>query len=112
MSARAGVRTPTASTSGRTSKRSSGRCRAVPVVYGSKNWDDPNAAYTVIQAFIPGFYGIDMRSTVLVGYGVSEGRGHFVYDDAVLRWPDEGDSVLQTGHIAPACAASPVNAAS
>ncbi|APE11755.1 hypothetical protein BO226_23315 [Rhodococcus sp. 2G] len=39
------------------------------------------------------------------GYGVSEGRGHFVYDaardDAVLRWPHEGDAVLQTGHIDP-----------
>ncbi|AOD21685.1 cholesterol oxidase [Rhodococcus pyridinivorans] len=60
---------------------------------------------TDIQASIPGFYGIDMRSTVLVGYGVSEGRGHFVYDaardDAGLRWPHEGDAVLQTGHIDP-----------
>ncbi|SED77639.1 GMC oxidoreductase [Rhodococcus pyridinivorans] len=82
-----------------------GAVQGGPVVYGSKNWDDPNSASTVIQASIPGFYGIDMRSTVLVGYGVSEGRGHFVYDaardDAVLRWPHEGDAVLQTGHIDP-----------
>lgn len=82
-----------------------GAVQGGPVVYGSKNWDDPNSAYTVVQASIPGFYGIDMRSTVLVGYGVSAGRGHFVYDaardDAVLRWPHEGDSVLQTSHIDP-----------
>ena len=76
-----------------------------PVVYGSKNWNDPHAAFTVIQASIPGFHGIDMRSTVMVGFGVSEGRGHFVYDagrdDAVLRWPHEGDSSVQTGCIDP-----------
>ncbi|NED57548.1 cholesterol oxidase, partial [Micromonospora aurantiaca] len=37
-------------------------------------------------------------STMLVGYGVSEGRGRFVYDakkdDAVLRWPKGGDGPL------------------
>jgi cholesterol oxidase len=33
---------------------------------------------------------------MLVGYGVSQGRGRFVYeprsDDAVLRWPRDGDA--------------------
>jgi len=83
-----------------------GAVQGGPVVYGSKNWSDPHAAFTVVQASIPGFHGIDMHSTVLVGYGVSDGRGHFVYDaardDAVLRWPYEGDAGIQTGHIDPA----------
>ncbi|EHR50263.1 choline dehydrogenase-like flavoprotein [Saccharomonospora marina XMU15] len=67
-----------------------------PVVYCSKEWDDPGTANTIIQASIPPLP--DLRSTMLVGYGVSEGRGHFVYDstrdDAVLRWPFDGDGVL------------------
>ncbi|WP_167176157.1 GMC oxidoreductase [Saccharomonospora amisosensis] len=67
-----------------------------PVVYCSKEWDDPGTANTIIQASIPPLPNI--RSTMLVGYGVSEGRGHFVYDsvrdDAVLRWPFDGDGVL------------------
>ncbi|MGN2640821.1 GMC oxidoreductase [Nocardia takedensis] len=76
-----------------------------PVVYGSKIWEgDPYAAHTVIQASIPPV-GIDTLSTMMVGYGVSEGRGHFVYDsaidDAVLRWPHEGDHVIQNNHIGP-----------
>ncbi|PTR31948.1 cholesterol oxidase [Rhodococcus sp. OK519] len=75
-----------------------------PVVYGSLNWDDPRSAHTVIQASIPSL-SVDVRSTMLVGYGVSEGRGSFVYDpassDAVLRWPREGDWVIQNGHIGP-----------
>lgn len=75
-----------------------------PVVYGSLQWDDPNAAITVIQASFPplalGSMPIDLHSTVMVGYGVSSGRGRFVYDsatdDAALRWPHEGDSVIQS----------------
>jgi cholesterol oxidase len=69
-----------------------------PVIYGSKEWDDPARANTVIQASIPPL-GADVRSTMLVGYGVSEGRGRFVYDSAAddvkLRWPREGDAVIQ-----------------
>lgn len=76
-----------------------------PVVYGSLNWDDPDTAHTVIQASIPPL-AMDPRSTMMVGYGVSEGRGSFRYDatrdDAVLQWPHEGDSVIQNGHIGPA----------
>ncbi len=75
-----------------------------PVVYGSLNWDDPATAVTVIQASMPPL-SLDARSTMLVGYGVSEGRGSFVYDsatdDAVLRWPREGDTVIQNGRIDP-----------
>lgn len=76
-----------------------------PVVFGSKNWADPNTAHTLIQASIPPL-SLNPQSTVMVGYGVSAGRGQFVYDgakdDAVLRWPYEGDSAIQTGHIGPA----------
>jgi cholesterol oxidase len=75
-----------------------------PVVYGSLNWDDPASAVTVIQASIPPL-SFDARSTMLVGYGVSEGRGRFEYDsardEAVLRWPREGDAVVQNGRIDP-----------
>ncbi|WP_068280046.1 GMC oxidoreductase [Aldersonia kunmingensis] len=76
-----------------------------PVVYGSLNWDDPKSAHTVIQASMPPM-PIDARSTMLVGYGVSESRGRFVYDaaqgQAVLRWPKDGDARIQNGHIGPA----------
>ena len=60
-----------------------------PVVYGSKDWADPATANTVIQASLPPLP--DLSTTMLVGYGVSRGRGTFVYDsakdDAVLHWP-------------------------
>lgn len=48
-----------------------GALQGGPVVYGSKNWDDPNTAFTVIQASIPAM-GLNTRSTVLVGYGISD----------------------------------------
>ncbi|MFA1537884.1 GMC oxidoreductase [Actinomadura monticuli] len=67
-----------------------------PVVYGSKEWDDPATANTIIQASLPPLP--DIRSTMIVGYGVSSGRGRFVYDsakdDAVLRWPRDADAAL------------------
>jgi cholesterol oxidase len=67
-----------------------------PVVYGSKEWDDPTRANTVIQASLPPLP--NLRTTMLVGYGVSQGRGRFVYDstkdDAVLHWPSGGDAAL------------------
>jgi cholesterol oxidase len=76
-----------------------------PVVYGSLNWDDPHTAHTVIQASIPPL-AMDPRSTMMVGYGVSDGRGTFRYDaardDAVLQWPREGDGFIQNGYIGPA----------
>ncbi|WP_216893891.1 GMC oxidoreductase [Nocardia alni] len=75
-----------------------------PVVYGSLNWDDPTRAATVIQASIPPA-GMDIRTTMMVGYGVSDARGRFDYDaatdNAVLRWPKEGDAVIQNGTIGP-----------
>ncbi|MEV0685346.1 GMC oxidoreductase [Nocardia sp. NPDC050378] len=78
-----------------------GAAQGGPVVFGSKNWDDPQAAFTFIQASIPPL-SLDAGSTMLVGYGVSDGRGDFVYDaasdDARLRWPYEGDRGIQA-HI-------------
>lgn len=76
-----------------------------PVVFGSLNWTgDPQQATTVIQASIPSF-SVDVHSTTVVGYGVSDARGRFVYDDArdeaVLTWPYEGDHVLQQSRVEP-----------
>ncbi len=75
-----------------------------PVVYGSLNWSNPALAHTVIQASMPGF-GTDVNSTMMVGYGVSDARGRITYDaareEAVLRWPREGDAHIQTRAIGP-----------
>lgn len=80
-----------------------------PVVYGSKDWSDPSLATTMIQASLPpialGALGVDLNSTVLVGYGVSDARGRFTYDgtcdDAVLQWDREADHHIQTRRIGP-----------
>ncbi|MFI1462009.1 GMC oxidoreductase [Nocardia carnea] len=73
-----------------------------PVVFGSLNWNDPASAHTVVQASIPPL-GMDARTTMLVGYGVSDARGRFVYDSAAdsarLSWPADGDAAIQYGHI-------------
>jgi cholesterol oxidase len=65
-----------------------------PVVYGSFEWDDPGIANTVIQASLPPLP--DLRTSMLVGYGVSDGRGTFHYDsakdEAVLQWPRGADA--------------------
>lgn len=75
-----------------------------PVVYGSKDWADPRTANTVVQASMPPIMaGITAESqsfgpstTMLVGYGISTGRGKFTYDAekdvAVLKWPKRGDA--------------------
>ncbi|WP_328810149.1 GMC oxidoreductase [Rhodococcus sp. NBC_00294] len=80
-----------------------GPAQGGPVVFGSLDWADPSRAMTVIQASFPPL-GVDARTTVLVGYGVSDARGRFVYDgardDAILRWPHEGDAAIQS-HIDP-----------
>ncbi len=84
-----------------------------PVIFGSKAWSDPATANTVIQASLPpiGIAGLDLdlRSTMMVAYGVSRERGRFVYnaltDDATLSWRYEGDRELQTRTIAPRVAA-------
>ncbi|MDV6273879.1 GMC oxidoreductase [Rhodococcus erythropolis] len=82
-----------------------GATQGGPVVYGSRNWEDPHNAFTVIQASFPPV-AFDAHSTVMVGFGVSSDRGRFVYDsargEAVLRWPKDGDSAIQRGHIGPA----------
>jgi cholesterol oxidase len=74
------------------------------VVYGTKLWDDVNHAHTVIQASMPGM-GMDIASTMMVGYGVSDTRGRFVWDEssgqAELQWPEGGDRELIEGHIRP-----------
>ena len=75
-----------------------GAVQGGPVVYGSLDWANPAAANTVIQASLPPL-GPDLRTTMMVGYGVSQVRGRFVYDaatdDVVLNWPKAGDPVLQ-----------------
>ncbi|WP_280452456.1 GMC oxidoreductase [Nocardia cyriacigeorgica] len=81
-----------------------GPAQGGPVVYGSLNWSDPTTACTLIQASIPPL-PVDPKSTMLVGYGVSAGRGSFAYDaaaeQAVLHWPADGDSYIQDNHIGP-----------
>ena len=65
-----------------------------PVVYGSKEWGSPDTANTVIQASLPPV-GIGLNTTMLVGFGVSDARGHWTYDpitnDAYLTWAREAD---------------------
>ncbi|MFH8754297.1 GMC oxidoreductase [Streptomyces atroolivaceus] len=66
-----------------------------PVVYGSKAWDDPATANTIIQASLPPL-GLNSRTTMLVGFGVSADRGRFRYnaatDSVSLHWPLGGDA--------------------
>ncbi|MEE4026048.1 GMC oxidoreductase [Gordonia sp. PKS22-38] len=85
-----------------------GAVQGGPVVYGSLNWSKPELAHTVIQAAIPGF-GLDAHSTMMVGFGASDSRGRFVYDPAAgearLRWPRNGDSLIQTKGIHPTASA-------
>ena len=70
-----------------------------PVVYGSKDWAKPALANTIIQASLPPLGAIpNNHMTMLVGFGVSDARGRFVYDArrdrAVLRWPKNGDAAV------------------
>lgn len=74
-----------------------------PVVYGTKLWDDPATAHTLIQASIPPL-SIDARSTVMVGYGVSPSRGTVRYTgdgNVTLDWPAGGDRALMDRSILP-----------
>jgi cholesterol oxidase len=68
-----------------------------PVTYASKEWSDPANATTVIQASVPPVPGNE-RTTMLVGYGVSTGRGTFRYDsgkdEAILDFPAGADAAV------------------
>lgn len=69
-----------------------------PVIYASRAWSEAATANTVIQASLPPI-PLNERAIMLVGYGVSSGRGRFVWDprrdEAVLRWPREADAGIQ-----------------
>ncbi|SEQ84693.1 cholesterol oxidase [Solimonas aquatica] len=94
-----------------------------PVIYGSKEWNDPTQlANTVIQASLPppakdvdgspllqrvlgGVGGLlntlsghGANATTLVGYGISAGRGQFVYNTLrkkfEIQWPADGDAAI------------------
>ncbi|KGM40180.1 cholesterol oxidase [Aquabacterium sp. NJ1] len=101
-----------------------GALQGGPVVFGSKEWATPGLpANTVIQASLPpsskgtSASGTDAMSsallpvgsavptsssdthaTMLVGYGMSDGRGKFVYnyltDKVELTWPSKGDAAV------------------
>jgi cholesterol oxidase len=102
-----------------------GAMQGGPVVYGSKEWATPGQpANTVIQASLPpssqdassgtGTDSVpsalipatgsvttsssDKHSTMLVGYGMSDGRGKFTYnvltDKVELTWPSKGDAAV------------------
>lgn len=81
-----------------------GAVQGGPVVYGTKQWDDPAHAHTVIQASMPGM-GADIHSTMMVGFGVSDRRGAFRWNErtrtADLHWPANGDRELIENHIRP-----------
>ncbi|MBA0050133.1 GMC family oxidoreductase [Streptomyces sp. AJS327] len=66
-----------------------------PVVYGSKDWDDPATAHTITQSSLPPLAAA-AHTTLLFGFGVSPDRGRFRYDartDTVtLHWPRHGDA--------------------
>lgn len=68
-----------------------------PVVFGSKEWDNPDRANTVIQASLSPV-GVDTHTTIVVGFGVSDTRGRWFYnpitDDSKLVWLREGDLPL------------------
>lgn len=70
-----------------------------PVIFGSKEWERPEIANTVIQASIPPV-GVDTHTTSVVGFGVSPTRGRWQYNpltnDSHLSWPREGDLGLHT----------------
>ena len=73
-----------------------GNVQGGPVVYCTKDWADPHRANTLIQASIPPVRKLDIRTTILVGYGTSTARGRFAYDgkaDTVrMTFPRNGDS--------------------
>jgi len=98
-----------------------GTVQGGPVVYGSKEWNNPNQpANTVIQASLPppskssstssmpsallpatgsvSTTTSGTTSTMLVGYGMSDSRGKFVYnwltDKVELKWPSGGDAAV------------------
>jgi cholesterol oxidase len=74
-----------------------GAVQGGPVVFGTKEWDDPKRANTVIQASLPPL-GVSTRTTIVVGFGVSPARGQWTYnpliDDTILAWEREADAVL------------------
>jgi cholesterol oxidase len=76
-----------------------GAVQGGPVIYGTKEWTgDPLLANTVIQASLPPLGGVDLRSTVMVGFGSSTGRGKLVYDtvknEVRIEWPKDADRAV------------------
>ncbi|MFZ5600884.1 MAG: GMC oxidoreductase [Pseudomonadota bacterium] len=93
-----------------------------PVIYGSREWNDPNQLpNTIIQASLPPIYKKDKSAvgistalipgaaklprraaewyaTMLVGFGISPDRGKFIYnperDRVELHWPKDGDAAV------------------
>ncbi len=103
---------------------SPGPTQGGPVIYGSFEWNDPSKlANTIIQASIPPLYrkysaeaetvipgsivpgvkdlrnkSVAVNATMLVGFGISDTRGRFVYNSKTgrveLHWPKDGDAEL------------------
>ncbi|MBO0843278.1 MAG: GMC family oxidoreductase [Nocardioides sp.] len=77
-----------------------GAAQGGPVIYGSKEWADPSVANTIIQASLPPMQGLDTHTTMLVGFGASQGRGRFLHDaltgEVTLHWPKLGDQQVHT----------------
>lgn len=74
-----------------------GQGQGGPVIYGSKDWANPDVANTVIQASIPPL-GLDLRTTMLVGFGISDARGTWSYnplsDNITVDWLREADALI------------------
>ena len=76
-----------------------GALQGGPVVFGTKDWADPASANTIIQASLPPLpLGLGRTTTMIVGYGVSAGRGRVTWDpvrqEGVVHWPLDGDAAL------------------
>lgn len=94
-----------------------GATQGGPVVYGSFDWDsDPSLANTIAPCAIPPLSvntalpsalapagrlitpPLDSQSSLLLAYGVSDGRGRIAYNPvtggADLKWPAGGDAAL------------------
>lgn len=75
-----------------------GAVQGGPVVYASEDWSNPTTANTVIQAGLPPLPA-DLRTAMMVGFGVSPDRGRFDYvgasDSVILRWPRDGDHAIR-----------------
>ena len=75
---------------------SPGALQGGPACVGIKDWDNPAGALTIVLGPVP--WPVDANTTTLIGFGIVEPQGQFIYDpvrdDAVLRWSQTYDAQL------------------